>query len=196
MEAQQHSRQTVVVGVDGSRSALRAVQWAAAESVRRKLPLRVVSALEWQEGRAHGRFGADYRQIVRGEAALAFALDAASARGVPLIAVHTWSDLVANPQIAPLVDWDAVEADEQAVLAEQLAGWGEKYPDVRVHRRVIRDRAAHALVEESRRAQLVVVGSRGRSAAAGLLLGSVSRAVLHRSYCSVAIVRPPGEGKP
>jgi nucleotide-binding universal stress UspA family protein len=60
----------------------------------------------------------------------------------------------------------------------------------------MRDRPAHALVEESRGAQLVVVGSRGRSAAVGLMLGSVSRAVLHRSHCSVAIVRPPGEVKP
>jgi nucleotide-binding universal stress UspA family protein len=45
MEAQ-HSRRTVVVGIDGSRSALRAVQWAVAEAARRKLPLRIVMALE------------------------------------------------------------------------------------------------------------------------------------------------------
>lgn len=102
------------------------------------------------------------------EAALAIGFDAASARGVPMIAVHTWPDRIPDPQLAPLLGWGVVEADEQVVLAERLAGWDEKYPDVRVHRRVIRDRAAHALVEESRRAQLVVVGSRGRSAAAAL----------------------------
>jgi nucleotide-binding universal stress UspA family protein len=79
------------------------------------------------------------------------------------------------------------------VLAERLAGWGEKYPDVRVQRVVTRDRPARALVDESRRAQLVVVGSRGRGAAAGLLLGSVSHAVLYRAHCSVAVVRPPAE---
>jgi nucleotide-binding universal stress UspA family protein len=66
MEAQ-HSRRTVAVGVDGSRSALRAVQWAAAEATRRKLPLRIVMALEWQESRARGRLGADYPQIMLGE---------------------------------------------------------------------------------------------------------------------------------
>jgi nucleotide-binding universal stress UspA family protein len=55
---------------------------------------------------------------------------------------------------------------------------------------VTRERPAHALVAESRRAQLVVVGSRGRGGATGLLLGSVSHKVLHRSHCSIAVVRP------
>jgi len=124
------------------------------------------------------------------EAALAFAYEQASVRGVPLIAVHTWWDLIADPKIAPIVDWDAMEADAKVVLAERLAGWAEKYPDVRVHRMVTHERPAHALVTESRRAQLVVVGSRGRGGATGLMLGSVSHKVLHRSHCSVAVLRP------
>jgi len=130
------------------------------------------------------------------EAALAFAFQAASARGVPLVAVHAWQDLPVDPAMAQMLfDTDAVEADECEVLAERLAGWGEKYPDVRVQRVVKRDRPARALVDESRRAQLVVVGSRGRGAAAGLLLGSVSHAVLHRAHCSIVVVRLPAEDK-
>ena len=92
--------------------------------------------------------------------------------------------------MAPLIDWEVVAAGEREVLAERLAGWGEKYPDVEVRRLVTRDRPARALVEESGRAQLVVVGSRGRGNATGLLLGSVSHGVLHASHCPVAIVRP------
>jgi nucleotide-binding universal stress UspA family protein len=90
--------------------------------------------------------------------------------------------------MAPLVDWDAVQADEREVLAERLAGWSEKYPDVPVHRLVVRDRPAHALVDESGRAQLVVVGSRGRGGFTGLLMGSVSQALLHHAHCPVAVV--------
>jgi nucleotide-binding universal stress UspA family protein len=136
--------------------------------------------------------GVDGSQI--SEAALAFAFGAASARGVPLVAVHAWWDLVMDPGMAALLyDWEAVETDEHEVLAERLAGWSEKYPDVRVYRVVTHDRPAHALIEESQQAQLVVVGSRGRGAAAGLLLGSVSHAVLHRAPCSVAVVRPLDE---
>jgi nucleotide-binding universal stress UspA family protein len=127
------------------------------------------------------------------EAALAFAFEEASMRGVPLVALHTWWDLLIDATAAPLFDWDAVESDEQQMLAERLAGWGEKYPDVHVERLVTRDRPARALVDESRRAQLVVVGSRGRGAGAALVLGSVSHAVLHKSHCSVAVVRAPAE---
>ena len=79
-------------------------------------------------------------------------------------------------------------------LAERLAGWGQKYPQVTVRRHAVRDGAAHALVELSRGAQLVVVGSRGRGNATGLLLGSVSHGVLHGAHCPVAIVRPGTDG--
>ncbi|HZG90280.1 MAG TPA: universal stress protein, partial [Pseudonocardia sp.] len=124
------------------------------------------------------------------EAAVAFAFDAAAGRGVPLVAVHTWAQTAFDAEVAAMIDWDAVARDEQEVLAGRLAGWGQKYPDVEVRPVVARDGAAHALVEQSRTAQLVVVGSRGRGNAAGLLLGSVSHGVLHRSRCPVAVVRP------
>jgi nucleotide-binding universal stress UspA family protein len=127
-------------------------------------------------------------------AALAFAFDAAAARKVPLVAVHTWWDLLVDPSLAPLLDWDAIEDDERQVLAERLAGWGEKYPDVPVERLVTREHPSRALVEQSRRAQLVVVGSRGRGGVAGLVLGSVSHAVLHRAHCPVAVVRSETAG--
>jgi nucleotide-binding universal stress UspA family protein len=291
----------VVVGIDGSHSALRAVRWAAAEAARRKAVLRLVTAHPWDRPPAGGRGGysAEYGEVLlavarrqlaaaavvaeetspgvpvdlnlitgsprtvlrteaeraqllvlgdrgrgavtgllagsvavavsahagcpvvlvrtakgepvedrsrpvvvgidgspAGESALAFAFDAASARGVPLVALHTWWDLLVDPTMAPLLDWPAIEADEGEVLAERLAGWGEKFPDVRVLRRVCRDRPAHTLIQESRTAQLVVVGSRGRGVVAGALLGSVGHAVLHRAHCSVAVVPPPTDERP
>jgi nucleotide-binding universal stress UspA family protein len=119
------------------------------------------------------------------EAAIAFAFEAASARRAPLVAVHTWDGSV----IAELVDWQsaAVEAEEE--LAERLAGWGAKYPNVAVQRVVGRAAAARALLDQSTRAQLVVVGSRGHGEIAGLLLDSVSNALVHAAGCPVAIVR-------
>lgn len=131
------------------------------------------------------------------EAAVAFAFEAASFRRVPLIAVHVWQDLLVDPTMAPLMDWEAVESDERELLSERLAGWAAKYPDVSVRQLVVRDRPAQTLVGQSGRAQLVVVGSRGRGGFAGLLLGSVSQALLHHADCPVVVVRPVGaDGSP
>ena len=285
----------VVVGVDGSGSAYRAVEWAAAEAVRRGAELRLVRAFSWttserpirdggrvaqyrdellkiargQVARA-ARIAADVRPqvetttqvaigapidvlgsearraqllvlgdrglgglaglllgsvavglaahaacpvvIVRGDragrgneespvvvgiddssisdAALAFAFDAAAARGVGLVVVHAWSPTAIDDALAPVMDWDAATAEEDALLAERLTGWEQKRPEVPVRRTVVRNGAVRSLVAASREAQLVVVGSRGRGNATGLLLGSVSHGVLHASHCPVAIVRP------
>jgi nucleotide-binding universal stress UspA family protein len=122
-------------------------------------------------------------------AAVDFAVEAAVLRGVPLVAVHAWRDVLVDATMAPLVDWDAVESDEREVLAERLAGTRTEHPDLVLRRLVVRDRPARALVDESRNAQLVVVGSRGRGGIQGLLLGSVSQQLLHHAHCPVAVVR-------
>ena len=121
------------------------------------------------------------------EAALAFAFEAADARSTGLVAVYAWRDLLLD-QPTPLDD--AIEQQARADLAERLAGWCGKYPDVDVRRVLVRDAPARAIVEQSVTAQLVVVGSQGRGGLGGLLLGSVSNAVLHRAGCPVVVVRP------
>jgi nucleotide-binding universal stress UspA family protein len=80
------------------------------------------------------------------------------------------------------------EADEDRALTEAIAPWQDKYPDVTVHRRLVRGRVRPVLIDATRRARLVVVGSRGRGGFTGLLLGSVSQALLHHADCPVAIV--------
>lgn len=124
------------------------------------------------------------------EAAVGFAFEAADRRGVPLMAVHTWSDYQIESTMVAVLEGDAIDADEHRLLSERLAGWSEKYPDVSVRRLVTRHRPAATLIEQSQHAQLVVVGSRGRGGFAGLLLGSVSHALLHHAACPVAVVRP------
>ena len=288
------ARRAVVVGVDGSAQALRAVRWAVPEARRRRAVLRLITALAWTNDQMAGLpgmgaapYGAYLRRgaenglaaaavaaaevdpdvpveqdlvvgfpggvlheqsqtaellvvgdsgrgriasalagsvaigvvarsacpvvVVRGgtpapgapvvvgidgtpvsEAAIPFAFEEAVARRVPLVAVHTWLDELDDPAVAELVDWQsaAVWADE--VLAERLAGWGEKYPDVAVQRLVTRGLAGHALLDQAATAQLVVVGSHGHGEIAGLLLDSVSNALVHKAGCPVAVVRARG----
>lgn len=129
------------------------------------------------------------------EAATEFAFEAAATRGVRLVAVHTWWDLVASPALAALLDLEAIEVEERRRLSQRLAGWSEKYPEVRVEQSVSRAHPAPALIQLSTRAQLLVVGTRSRGELAGLVLGSVSNAVVHRARCPVAVVRPRSSGR-
>jgi nucleotide-binding universal stress UspA family protein len=92
-----------------------------------------------------------------------------------------------------LVDWAKVESEARAVLGEAVAGWVDEYPDVEVDERLERSSPGRVLMEYSRRAQLVVVGSRGRSRLRGVLLGSTSQNLLHHAECPVIVCRATHE---
>lgn len=125
--------------------------------------------------------------------ALDFAFDEASRRGWSLRVLHAWDvsvigfDVDASTYPAGGI-FDDVKDAEARLSAEVLAGHVGRYPDVEVHVCLRRGSPAQLLVEASREASLLVVGSRGRGGFASLLLGSVSHKVIHRSACSVAIV--------
>ncbi|WP_431231149.1 universal stress protein [Mycolicibacterium psychrotolerans] len=121
------------------------------------------------------------------EKALEIAYEQASLRGVELVAVHAWSDTGVFE--FPGLDWSTLRSIAEETLAERLAGWQERYPDVVVHRLVVADRPAQQLIEQSESAQLTVIGSHGRGGFAGMLLGSVSTAVVHGSRQPVIVAR-------
>jgi nucleotide-binding universal stress UspA family protein len=106
------------------------------------------------------------------ESVLAAAFEEASLRGAPLVVVHVWAD-----------------AEPGAAFAEALAGWRAKYPDVGVSPDIEQDKPRRRLLDWSTRAQLLVVGSRGRGGFTGLLLGSTSQALIQYAACPVLVVR-------
>ena len=130
--------------------------------------------------------------------AIAYAFEQASSRSLGLTVVHArWLDRLTRSSASAIwpLGWQTFAQEERALVAELLAGWQEKYPDVTVRRHNVRELPVEALIRQGEHACMVVVGSRGRGGFGGLLLGSVSQGVMHRAKCPVAIVHAPRESQ-
>jgi nucleotide-binding universal stress UspA family protein len=130
------------------------------------------------------------------KAALVFAHEEARLRKATLRAVHAWQfgyvGYTGFEGTVPTAGGDISElrAAAAAALDETLR---ETLPDsegVNVEQRVVEGTPAAVLVDESRGADLLVVGSRGHGGFAQLLLGSVSQQCAQHAACPVVIVRP------
>lgn len=134
--------------------------------------------------------GADGSEL--SDLAVAHAFEFAAFFGAPLIAVRTWaehSSLGGYSEARRFTDWTPHQQHETAMLAESLAGWCEKYPDVIVTRSVERGGPMRALLEHTAEAQLVVVGSHGRSPFMASVIGSTSQSLIHHALCPVLVCR-------
>jgi nucleotide-binding universal stress UspA family protein len=124
--------------------------------------------------------------------ALRFAAREAKLRGARLRLVSVWH----IPAVAyggmgvTMLDSDT-EYEEEAnqVLGAAIGRFADELAGIEVQRVVREGRAASGLVDESREAALLVVGSRGHGGFVGLLIGSVSNECAHHSACPVVIVR-------
>ncbi|MEV8516099.1 universal stress protein [Dactylosporangium sp. NPDC051484] len=155
-------------------------------------PVVVVRRTDVPAGADAGRIIVGIDGLHNAAHTLRFAFEQASYRHAGITAVHAylWPSSSGPGDMVPLVyDPDKLREEEYRALCESMGGWVEPYPDVGVRHAVIHGRAAAVLTELSAGAELVVVGSRGRGGFTGLLLGSVSQAVIHHAACPVAVVR-------
>jgi nucleotide-binding universal stress UspA family protein len=124
--------------------------------------------------------------------AVAFAFAMASDTKQPLTVLHGWRYSPAGTVglYMPLTP-DVIERVnfERAKLSDAMREWREKYPEVDVALEAIPVHPVRALTDASDYAALVVVGSRGRGAFSGMLLGSVSQGFLQHAQCTVVIAR-------
>ncbi|MFF4507348.1 universal stress protein [Streptomyces sp. NPDC001401] len=270
--------QHVVAGWDGSLIAVRALDWAAEEAVRRGVALRIVYAAPEQDEagpilisaasriRAHHhdlpvetvsaeggavaalvresdgaavtvvgsrglggvtgvlfgsvslRLAAHIRSpllVVRGDHrcdedrevvlglgsdadadAAAYAFQEAERRSARLRVVHSWSHRQVAPELPSLVPATSPgqrelalrDAGEAAVPRFTMADLREKHSEVGVETSTVRTRPAHALLEATREAGVVIIGAHRRPGRLGRHLGPVAHTLLHRSHCPVVVV--------
>lgn len=125
------------------------------------------------------------------DAAVIFACRRAEFTGEAVVLVHGWHDARATGTTRREIPTSYMQriAEEERQLAEAVSGVRADYPDVHVETEAVPVAAWRALADASANASLVVVGSRGRGAFTGMLLGSVSQQVMQHAQCPVAIVR-------
>ena len=135
---------TIVVGVDGSESSIRALRWAAGQAKFTGASLTVVTTWEFPP-----TFG--------------------------------WSPPYPS-------DFDP-DKDARAALQKNVDAVLGPDPEVAVQLEVVEGHPAFVLTDKAGDAELLVVGSRGHGAFAGMLLGSVSEYCAAHAPCPVVIVR-------
>ena len=134
--------------------------------------------------------------------ALRWAAREARLRGARLVAVHAWTFVlpapIGDPGMMPMPAVDLpgqLEAEQEAASADfaaaVTAALGSE-PGIEIEKRLVEGDAGDALAAESADADLVVVGSHGRSGIKAAVVGSVSRHVVERAACPVVVVKAPG----
>jgi nucleotide-binding universal stress UspA family protein len=101
--------------------------------------------------------------------------------------IMTWQWPPSLGWSVPVPDDFDPEVDVQRALEKAVAPVLERHPDLPVESRVANGPPAAVLVEASKGADLLVVGSRGHGEFAGMLLGSVSEYCASRAHCPVLI---------
>lgn len=109
------------------------------------------------------------------------------ALGAPLEAIITWEFPVMMDAYYPIPDWSPEEDAKKALLETVTEALGDP-PSVKLRLTARQGSPGRTLIEESKNAAMVVVGSRGRGGFKGLLLGSVSSAVASHAHCPVLII--------
>jgi len=128
------------------------------------------------------------------DAAVDFAAAEAARRACPLTLVHAWNvPLSVSADPASVILADGILVGQRELLSARAAAVRLKYPDLEVIELMPAGPASVAIVEASRDAELVVVGSHGRGALGGLILGSVSHDVLINMPAPVIVVPRPGD---
>jgi nucleotide-binding universal stress UspA family protein len=183
--------QLIVIGAHGHSVVDGALSGSVSQHLARHAECPVVVVREAHNPSAR-RIVVGFDDSPGSQQAVAFGFEMAHDTKAPLTIIHGWQ-YNANGTVGlymPLgSDIPEHVASERAALQDAMREWQDKYPDVDVQLSAVPVHPVRVLTDASDHAAMVVVGSRGRGAFTGLLLGSVSQGVLHRARCTVVIAR-------
>lgn len=123
------------------------------------------------------------------KAAMDWAIEECRLRNGEVQALTAWSFPYVSDAMGTAWDYELFEKDAQAILEAEL----ERVKDrgVAITGRIVEGNPASALIDASRHADLVALGSRGHGGFTGMLLGSVSHQTIHHAHCPVLVIREP-----
>lgn len=124
--------------------------------------------------------------------ALRWAAQQAEATGASLEVVMTWSWPLSYGWAIPFPEGFDPAESAQKVLEESVRGLRSEHRGLEVTTRVVEGSPAPVLIEASKEAAMLVVGSRGHGEFAGMLLGSVSEHCTTHAHCPVVVHRGKG----
>lgn len=134
--------------------------------------------------------------------ALRWAVGEAKLRGATLEIVYAWQQTLPmwagfsamGATVVPPVSVEDLRTFAQSVLDAAIAPFASDLEGLEVHAHLVEGHPADVIVEVSKGADMLVVGSRGLGGVRGAFLGSVSQHSLHHAQCPVVVV-PHATGK-
>lgn len=190
--SQAHHADLLVVGSRGVGGFRGLLMGSVSAAVAAHAPCPVITVRPHSDGTAFpvasaGRIvvGVDGSEI--SSEAIRFACQQAARRHIGITAVHAAMTTRQHPALR--VPAEIVDQIDRQLLADAIESKCVLFPRIDVRMKLVHGHPAQALIDSSAGAELIVVGSRGRGGFAGMLLGSVSQAVLQHAACPVAVVR-------
>ena len=187
------STDALVVGTTGHRGLDAWRLGSVAHAVARRATCPVIVVPPDQADVRHGRIVVGIDGSPTSTSALAWACDEADDRDAELVVAHVWDYAYATELGSPTArDLTEVDAALQLEAAVRIASARRAGPVVAL---LLEGSTASELADQARRADLVVVGTRGRNPVRAAVFGSVSQAIAAHASCPTVVVRNPHDDR-
>lgn len=124
--------------------------------------------------------------------AVRWAANTAAKRGIPLRLASSFTMpqfLYAEGMVPPKELFDELQAETMQVIEEARAIANEVAPEIKIGYTMAEGAPIDMLLEMSDSVTMIVMGSRGLGGLSGMVMGSVSAAVVSHAHCPVVVVR-------